>query len=182
MSFKPKKCKICKEVFTPTKPIQAVCSIKCALEHNNNLKVIKSKKERKIQVEKLKTHKDHLGELQKIFNTYIRTRDKNKGCISCGNELNAKFDAGHYFSVGAYPNLRFNIDNVHGQCVACNQHKHGNIAEYSLRLPERIGLYRFNKLLDKRGIVNKLSIPEINVFKIKYKELTKILLKNEGWE
>ena len=99
----------------------------------------------------------------------------NLGCISCGAEFKSKFDAGHYFSVGAYPNLRFNPDNVHGQCVACNQHRHGNINEYSIKLPQRIGEERFFRLLKLRHKETKLSIPEIEVLKIKYKELTKII-------
>jgi hypothetical protein len=178
IKIKPRKCKVCSEVFTPTRQLVPVCSPKCAISYANKLKANKQKKEDKIQREKLKTHKDYLRELQIIFNTYIRERDKNKGCISCGSVLNSKFDAGHYFSVGAYSNLRFNENNVHGQCVACNQHKHGNIAEYAIRLPERIGFDKYNKLLQQRNESNKLSIPEIEVLKIKYKELTKIL-KNE---
>lgn len=177
--IKPRRCKICNEVFTPNRPLVPVCSPKCAIAYSNKLKANKEKKERKIQLEKLKTHKDYLRELQTIFNTYIRERDKNKGCITCNAPLKNKFDAGHYFSVGAYANLRFNVDNVHGQCVACNQHKHGNIAEYSIRLPYRIGIERFNNLLEQRNISNKLSISEIEVLKIKYKELTKIL-QNEN--
>jgi hypothetical protein len=175
--IKPRRCKICSEVFTPNRPLIPVCSPKCAIEYSKKLKANKEKKERKIQIEKLKTHKDHLNELQKIFNTYIRERDKLKGCISCGAEFKSKFDAGHFFSVGAYPNLRFNLNNVHGQCVHCNQHKHGNISEYSIRLPERIGIEKFEKLKVSRNIVTKLSVPEIEVLKIKYKELCKIISK-----
>ncbi len=173
--IKPRRCKICNEVFTPNRPLIPVCSPKCAIEYSNKLKANKAKKEKSILKEKLKTHKDYLSELQKIFNTYIRERDLFLGCISCGAEFKIKYDAGHYFSVGAYPNLRFNTDNVHGQCVACNQHRHGNINEYSIKLPQRIGEDRFNKLLDQRKNETKLSIPEIEVLKIKYRELTKII-------
>lgn len=176
--IKPRKCKVCSEVFTPARQLVPVCSPKCAIAYANKLKANKQKKEDKIQREKLKTHKDYLRELQIIFNIYIRERDQNKPCISCGCNLKGKFDAGHYFSVGAYANLRFNENNVHGQCVACNQHKHGNISEYSIRLPERIGIEKYNKLLQQRNETNKLSIPEIKVLKIKYKERLKIL-KNE---
>jgi hypothetical protein len=173
--IKPRRCKICNEVFTPNRPLIPVCSPKCAIDYSNKLKANKAKKEKSILKEKLKTHKDYLSELQKIFNTYIRERDLHLGCISCGAEFKSKFDAGHYFSVGAYPNLRFNPDNVHGQCVACNQHRHGNINEYSIKLPQRIGEERFFRLLKLRHKETKLSIPEIEVLKIKYKELTKII-------
>lgn len=127
----------------------------------------KTKREKMWQKEKkelksgLKTKSEWLKDLQKIFNTYIRVRDKSKPCISCGKMLVNKFDAGHFFSVGAYPNLRFNEDNVHGQCVECNQHKHGNINEYTINLPERIGQERYDLLLDIRSLPLHLSIEEI---------------------
>lgn len=176
--IKPRRCKICQIVFTPARQLQGVCGYECAKVHADKLKANKAKQERKILKEKLKTHKDYLQELQKIFNTYIRERDKFRGCVSCGKSLTEKFDAGHFYSVGKYPNLRFNVHNVHGQCVECNQHRHGNINEYSLRLGERIGNDNLLKLNDSRNTVTKLSIPEIEVLKIKYRELTKIL-KNE---
>lgn len=178
IKIKPKKCKVCQIVFTPARQLQGVCGYECAKIHAEKLKVNKAKQEKKILKEKLKTQKDYLQELQKIFNTYIRERDKNRGCVSCGKSFTQKYDAGHFYSVGKYPNLRFHIHNVHGQCVECNQHRHGNINEYSLRLGDRIGSENLLKLNDSRHGILKLTIPEIEVLKIKYKELTKIL-KNE---
>ena len=137
----------------------------------------KKAKERKISdkqtKEKLKTKSDWLRELQTHVNRYIRFRDKDKPCISCGRSLTDKFDAGHYFTVGAYPNLRFNEDNIWGQCVACNQHKHGNISEYTPRLIERIGQERFDKLCEDRNKPLHLSVEEIKeliaIYKAKIK-------------
>ena len=64
-------------------------------------------KERKQIMEKLKTHKDYLNELQVVFNTFIRLRDKDQWCISCGcNMVGRKGDASHYYSVGSAPELR----------------------------------------------------------------------------
>ena len=124
--------------------------------------VKKEWKKKKREIKRgLKTHKDWLKDLQIVFNSYIRQRDKYKPCISCNNRLGKKYDAGHYFSVGAYPNLRFNEDNVHAQCVACNQHRHGNINEYTIQLPKRIGIERFEALKQLRNDILKLSIPEI---------------------
>lgn len=56
-----------------------------------------SKKKKEIK-ESIKTHKDYIKELQTIFNKFIRLRDSNKGCISCGNPLETGFHAGHYFA------------------------------------------------------------------------------------
>lgn len=143
-----------------------VCLSCLAAKAREKVKKDKKKKDKEAK-EKLKTHSEWLQDLQKVFNKFIRIRDIDKPCISCGSRLIGKYDAGHYFSVGAYPNLRFNEDNVHGQCVHCNQHKHGNINEYSLSLPLRIGIERFENLLAEREKPLKLSIEEIKE-KIKY--------------
>lgn len=172
-----KKCK-CGELFEPIyrngMPISKLC-FKC-LAANGKAKVKRDwnieKKQRK---EKLKTHSDWLKDLQKVFNQYIRLRDKNKPCISCGASLTSKYDAGHYFTVGAYPNLRFNEDNVHGQCVHCNQHKHGNVAEYSISLPLRIGIERFEKLLEERSKPANLTVEDIKEKIKEYKQKIKEL-------
>lgn len=174
--IKPKKCKCCNEPFIPVRPLQYVCNAICAAKYSYQQKAKKHKKEEIETRKKLKTNSDHLKDLQIIFNTYIRERDKGKPCISCdkvliGNDVNAS----HFYSVGAYPNLRFNENNCHSSCIECNKHKHGNINEYVLRLPNRIGLDNYNKLVEDRLKPLKLSLGEIEVMKIKYRELTKML-------
>lgn len=150
--------------------------LKCLIEGGNEKRRKEAKKEwskEKADIKaKLKTHSEWLNDLQKVFNTYIRTRDLNKPCISCDRPLSSKFDAGHFFSVGAYPNIRFNEDNVHGQCVYCNQHLHGNVSEYAIRLPYRIGQERYDTLLLKRNESGKLSIEEIKQAIAHYNNLT----------
>lgn len=171
-------CRKCKKEFEPLYQNGIIMSrycISCLVKKKKE----KDKKdwdiEKKAIKEKLKTHSEWLNDFQRIFNQYIRTRDKGKTCISCGNPLSGKYDSGHFFSVGAYPNLRFNEDNAHGQCVACNQHKHGNITEYSLNLPLRIGNDRFIILLESRNQPLKLTTEEIkekiNYYKQKIKSL-----------
>jgi hypothetical protein len=89
--------------------------------------------------------------------------------------LTGKFDAGHYFPVGSYKNLRFSEENVFGQCVYCNQHKHGNLNEYTINLPLRIGEDKFNQLIKERLIERHYSIPELIELKVIYKEKIKKL-------
>ena len=167
------KCKRCKSDFEPFRRNGIILSrfcTACLIQKKKEKDKKEWKVEKKRIKEKLKTHSDWTQDLQKVFNTYIRLRDKAKPCISCGCSLVGKYDAGHYFSVGAYPNIRFHEDNVHGQCVACNQHKHGNTTEYSLLLPMRIGIERYEKLLEIRNEPLRLSIEEIKD-KIKYYKL-----------
>jgi hypothetical protein len=134
-------------------------------------------KEKKARKDALKTHGDWLKEVQTQFNRYIRLRDRAKGCITCGKALEGKYDAGHYYSVGSTPELRFDADNVHGQCVACNQHLHGNLIEYTERLTVRIGGKRFEQLKSRRGKVKKYSIEELKEMKAKYRRLGNAMQK-----
>lgn len=167
MKPKSKKCKQCDKIFIPYQPLQVVCCMGCALEFNSKKQVTKRVKEMK---KALVTHQSSINLLQTLFNTWVRLRDAGKPCISCGSKLGEKYDAGHYFSCGAYPNLRFNPDNVHAQCVHCNQHKHGNIAEYAKGLTLRIGQERFDALYEQRKLSTKLSIPEIAELIMAYKQ------------
>ena len=104
-------------------------------------------------------------------------RDYGKPCISCGGNLGSKYDAGHFYSVGSSPNLRFNEYNVHAQCVHCNQHLHGNLILYSEQLPLRIGVDMFETLKSIRNIPLKLTTAEIkeqiSYYKLKIKDLSK---------
>ena len=77
-----------------------------------------------------------LEKAQKVFNAWIRNRDKDKGCISCGGPVE---NAGHYFSAGHYSALRLNEMNVNGQCIRCNKHLHGNLINYRKGLIDRYG-------------------------------------------
>lgn len=78
------------------------------------------------------------------FRAWIRKRDKEEPCISCG--ANNPYHAGHFYSAGHYPVIEFNPDNVHYQCVRCNTHLHGNLLEYRKRLIQKIGIERVEKL------------------------------------
>ncbi|NDV93501.1 recombination protein NinG [Dysgonomonas sp. 521] len=171
------KCRSCKTNFEPIYRNGIIVSRLClsCIATKAKSKVQKDKAKEKAKAkERLKTHSQWLNDLQKVFNKYIRLRDKGMPCISCGCSLVGKYDAGHFFSLGAYPNLRFNEDNVHGQCVACNQHRHGNTTEYSLSLPMRIGIERYEQLLEIRNKPLKMTTEEIKeqieYYKIKIKE------------
>lgn len=172
-----KRCKVCKQPFTPTySSLQATCvKPKCLIEWGRMAERKKAKREIRQMRENIKSVSQYRRELQKIFNEFIRLRDRHQPCISCGKTLPAKYDAGHFYSVGSYPNLRFNEDNVHGQCVECNQHRHGNLLEYAPRLTERIGFERASKLMVLRNEPLRLSLEEIKKLIEEYKWKVKTL-------
>ena len=62
---------------------------------------------------------------------------------------------------------------MHKQCVHCNQHKHGNLNEYTINLPIRIGQERFDALLKERLVNRHYSIPELIELKVVYKSKIK---------
>ena len=84
-----------------------------------------------------------MRDAQRAFNAYIRARDVDLPCISCGDftpmTRGGDYDCGHYRSVGANPELRFEELNAHKQCKRCNSHLSGNIVNYRIGLLMRIG-------------------------------------------
>jgi len=80
---------------------------------------------------------------------YVRLRDKGKSCISCDTPYKDNFQAGHYFKAELYSSLKFDLDNIHGQCEQCNLRREGNESGYSLRLPKRIGQKAFDSIVLK---------------------------------
>ena len=115
----------------------------------NNVKK-KERKSIKVRKENLKTVNDWIKEAQTAVNKYIRMRDYGKPCVSCGSNPEQKrggtMDAGHYRSRGAASHLRFNLFNIHAQCVKCNRFGSGNAVDYRIQLIERIGLDRVERL------------------------------------
>ena len=82
--------------------------------------------------DRVKTRKEWYDQLQTLVNQWVvHVRDKNKPCCTCGTTNDIKYDAGHYRSRGACPELRFEPTNIHKQCsVQCNQFGSGMRAEY----------------------------------------------------
>ena len=175
--IKDKTCKICKVKFTPTRPLQSVCSPNCAYTH---AKAVRVKTERKVTKEakvRLKSKSEWLKEAQTVFNQYIRLRDKDLPCISCQRFHTGQYHAGHYLTTGAHPELRFDEINVHKQCSACNNYLSGNIVEYRINLINKIGLDAVTYLESKHQ-PKHYTIEDIKTLKAIYREKVKTLTTN----
>ena len=94
-----------------------------------------------------------LAKAQTVFNRFIRERDQDKGCISCGAKIT---QAGHYYSQGHHSALRFNEVNTNGQCVRCNMYLSGNLIKYRAGLIQRYSQKELD-ILDSIGIRNSLK-------------------------
>lgn len=93
-----------------------------------------------------------------VFSHYVRIRDSElKGgkwvmvCISCPSSYTVRYqdelgvwrwgrqeEAGHYVGRGNYY-LRYDEENVNGQCTRCNKWLQGNIARYTVELDKKYG-------------------------------------------
>lgn len=160
--MKPKQCKVCKAVFTPKQ--YASCKTKCEVcifvYHKQKLcdyqkKQLENKKPQKPL--KIKIDKEQVR-----VNALVRKRDEGKPCISCGKE-GIELEAGHYISRARSPKMRYDIDNIHGQCWHCNNILHGNEKGFSKGLVMRYSKEYLenldNRLLKENEIlVKKFSL------------------------
>ena len=165
------RCRECKEKFEPKYFNQKYCMNKdeCIKAFSEYVKEVNKKKERKEAREKKKelmTHSNWIQVLQPVFNTYIRLRDKDLPCISCGRYDVEEFHAGHYVAAN-YQYHRFTETNVHKQCSYCNTHLRGNLIDYRKGLIEKIGLEEVEYLEQSKRMMLEITIPEIQE-KIKY--------------
>lgn len=130
-----------------------------------------------IQKYKLKS----ISQLKKIadrhFNKFIRFRDQNKVCVSCNQK--SVLQAGHFYSAGHYPILRYNENNCFGQCKKCNLFLSGNLNEYRKNLIKKIGREKVEELDLKVAIYKQngykwdryFLIETIEKYKLKCKKL-----------
>ena len=170
---KPKRCKSCKEPFTPFRPRQVACSHGCAIslatakrEKEERKQAKDQRKEHREAKERIKSRADWLKEAQTAFNAWIRARDHNQPCISCQRYHDGQYHAGHYRTTKAAPELRFCEINVWKQCSVCNNHLSGNILEYRINLIKK-GIDV--DWLDGPHEPQKYTITELKAIKAEYK-------------
>lgn len=171
---RPKKCKSCGVKFQPERTLQPTCSPRCAIDLTN---AQKERKVKRVKREKRKAHNDtdrryQLKKAQESFNAFIRERDKEDACISCGRHHTGQYHAGHYRSVGAIGALRFNQFNVSRQCSACNVHLSGNIHGYRKGLLKKFGVKKV-EWLEGNHEPAKLSLEEIKAIRVFYQKMLK---------
>lgn len=150
-----KRCKECNQLFKPTyTTTQVVCSPKCAYAYSRKKdEKLKEKNHKELKV-LAKKRKERIGlstlleSVKNLCHEYIRIRDKGKPCISCKTPYHKDFQAGHFYKAELFSSLKFHEFNINGQCVQCNIRLEGNLNDYALNLPKRIG----------KDIVNGLEV------------------------
>jgi hypothetical protein len=159
-------CPVCRGMYQKWSSTQRTCNDwSCAIGLARLDREKKAKREAKAQrimnknrLEELKPRRVLMKEAQQAFNAFIRERDRELPCCCCGawgdgQTVGGAWDAGHYLSVGAYPELRFTEDNCHRQKKSCNAGsgkytgKQKTVSqEYRERLIAKIGLERVEEL------------------------------------
>lgn len=174
------RCKECNEKFEQYQFNNKFCkSIDCQVA--KGIFLLDKKKEqdekarKKLWADEKKEFKERdkslaqvANDTQKVFNEFIRLRDKGMVCISCQNPPKKK-NAGHYYNANNHWNVRFEEDNVHLQCEACNNNLSGNLIPYRKYLIEKIGLNRFLIIESMSEVTRKYTKEELIFLKKEYR-------------
>ena len=172
-----KICVVCHKSFIPgeftsnSSNSQRCCSVNCAInlvQATNGLTI----PDKSFKSNTVKDKKYWVRRLDYYFNIYIRKRDKDNNCISCGKK-SEQYHAGHFIAKSnTYHNklgLRWDEYNVNKQCVRCNIHLHGNLLKYRRGLVEKIGeekviqLEDFNTSIDYSLVELEEMVKEIKL-------------------
>ena len=193
---KLKTCRLCKSKFRQFNSMVPVC-LDCAPGYALEKAKKKKDKEEKTKYAKLKRNyyandiKTRKKAAKDACHAYIRLRDEKEPCISCGRydheidfaPVGGKWDAGHYRSRGACPELRFNEYNIHKQCKSCNggsakwPKKNQTVTQqYRENLIKKIGLNHV-EFLDGPHELIKLDCEDLKEIEIYYKNKIKELNK-----
>jgi len=165
-------CKVCKEPFVKFRTLQTICGkLRCAKQVGKLARKAERESVKK-RKEAAKKRSDWMREAQDAFNGYIRKRDRELACISCGRYHRGQYHAGHYLSLGSRPELRFDEDNVHRQCQPCNTHLHGNLVLYRMALLDRIGDERLARLEGPHP-ARKYTIEDLKQIRATYRRKAK---------
>lgn len=122
----------------------------------------------KIKKKKLKSIPSLLEKAQKIFNKWVRERDSEEPCISCG-EFHEWYDAGHYVPQGSSSFLRFHEWNVNKEGKGCNSYDKFHLIGYRKNLIKKIGLENVEWLEENKRTVKSWSRTELENIIEKYK-------------
>ena len=160
--------------------MQIACSPACAYVIGKRAGDRARAREARKQAQELRKRKEAakpraqwMREAQTAVNAWIRWRDRDLPCVSCGRHHQGQFHAGHFLSTGARPELRFDEKNLAKQCSACNLHLSGNLVLYRAELIRRIGLSEVDRL-EGPQVPKKYTIDELKAIRDDYRSRLKV--------
>ena len=171
---KKPKCKWCREEFIRVKPMQKCCDVDCAIAWAKNEQVKRDcapyakSKPRKVVHDKGWWMKKAVT----VYNRWIvKVRDANEPCISSGRLTAVQWQCGHYMP-STHSAIRFDEDNTHKQSSEDNLYRSGNLTEYRIRLIDKIGLERVERLEGPHDQI-KYSIDDLKSIHATYSQRLK---------
>ncbi len=191
-----RKCKFCKNYVSAF--IKVPAGVFCNMEHAIAFVCDANKKRRARDIEnakkefnretrrlkeKIKTRAQWYDDLQVLVNRYVLLRDRGKPCCTCSKTSDVKYDAGHFLSRGAHPELRFELTNIHKQCsVNCNQHGSGMRKEYEVFIVKTYGQEKLDWLLGPHRLL-KNKFPHTDDIKNEMERFRKLIKEiKRGYE
>jgi len=173
------RCKNCRNKFDPVRFNQKYClEPECVKVWVDDVKTKDWNKRKAVKKAELMSLSDHLKLTQAIVNKWVRLRDKDELCISCGKHINGVEHASHYLSSGGHSNLRFHEDNIWKSCYKCNVMLSSNAIEYRKRLIKKIGIEKVEWLEENGSIVKRWTIEELKEIQEIYKAKIKNIENN----
>ena len=109
------------------------------------------------------------------FQKWIRLRDANEACISCGTTTAKIWHSGHFKKAEVFTGVIFHEINVNKQCEKCNTFLSGNESEYRIGLVKKYGELAVLELEELANKLRQYSFDRIELkdIKKKYQELLK---------
>ncbi len=134
--LKPKFCRNCLDQFQPYKSTDTLCSFQCSVAYKEKQEIEERFKKAKQSIKYDNAKKT----LQELVNKIVRLIDRGHNCITSNKAYGSyTVHAGHFYSVGAYPSLRYNLLNIYAQADYENTYNSGNGVIYSIRLKDVFG-------------------------------------------
>ncbi|MCE3277996.1 MAG: Phi10:1 [Bacteroidetes bacterium] len=165
MEVKPKKCRYskCDKKFIPFRSTDPTCpndtcrrGFEAERKKQKELKA-KSYNKRKEQIANMAT--SHLKDtLQLRINRISKLLDRGHPCMGTGKD-DYTTTAGHFFSIGAYPELRYHLMNIFNQDADDNSKNGGRgNKNYEGRLVSTFGLPVYESILALKRKIKSLHI------------------------
>ncbi len=182
-----RRCKICREKFTPAFENHRWCcpehGAEYAMQELDKKRATqaqaKAKKERaawrkrKAAVKPLRHWEDMT---QRVVNDYIRERDHDLAVHQLRHVRHGSVGSWALPPRGKASHLRYNEDNIHKQCHHCNVQLSGNQQQYRVALVEKIGAERV-ETLENNNTPHRYTIEELEGIRRHYSALRRALIK-----
>lgn len=168
-------------MFCPPTCEKMKCRQDYAMKHlSNKVKEKKTQARRELRAfnESDKTVLKQLAQM--LVNKYARLRDYLENglrCVTC-NSITGKRDGGHFLPTSGYSSIRYNTNQIHQQCVNCNQYNGGRYKEYRVFMIDKYSLEYVENLEAQKGVIRGYSVEYYQrLIKVVRKKINKLELK-----